>query len=459
MQAKIGLPPGGHGASSFLPAFIRHQVDKKILLVFGTRPEAIKMAPLVKTLQAQPAFDVKVCVTAQHRQMLDQVLNLFGIQPDYNLNLMQPGQDLYDITSGMLMGLKPVLSQWRQDAVLVHGDTSTTFAATLAAFYQRIRVGHVEAGLRTGDLYSPWPEEANRKLTRTLAQWHFAPTTTSRSNLRKVGIAPESIYVTGNTVIDALLQVKKKIVASAALLQQFETDFNFLDSTKKLVLVTGHRRENFGRGFEQICQTLAHIASSHADVQLVYPVHLNPQVQEPVRRLLGEVGNVHLIKPLDYLPFVYLMDRSTRILTDSGGIQEEAPSLGKPVLVMRSTTERPEAVQAGTVRLVGTNADEIAGQAGLLLGNIKAYEAMAFAHNPYGDGFACERIAQTLLADKSLFPLAPERSGRSIPLAPVQSSPGVPCPQRPNRPPTYWPWPSALRMPAVGRWTLKALNG
>lgn len=465
MQAKIGLPPDGHGASSFHPAFIRHQVDKrnfhdkKFLLVFGTRPEAIKMAPLVKPLQAQPAFDVKVCVTAQHRQMLDQVLNLFFIQPDYDLNLMKPEQDLYDITSGVLMGLKPVLSQWRPDAVLVHGDTSTTSAATLAAFYQRIRVGHVEADLRTGDLYSPWPEEANRKLTRTLAQWHFAPTTTSRSNLLKEGIAPESIYVTGNTVIDALLQVKKKIVASAALLQQFETDFNFLDSTKKLVLVTGHRRENFGRGFEQICQTLAHIASSHADVQLVYPVHLNPQIQEPVRRLLGEVGNVHLIEPLDYLPFVYLMDRSTLILTDSGGIQEEAPSLGKPVLVMRSTIERPEAVQAGTVRLVETNADEIAGQAGLLLGNIKAYEAMAFAHNPHGDGFACERIAQTLLADKSLFPLAPERSGRSIPLAPVQSSPGVPCPQRPNRPPTYWPWPSALRMPAVGRWTLKALNG
>ena len=434
-------------------------MTKKILLVFGTRPEAIKMAPLVKTLQAQPAFDVKVCVTAQHRQMLDQVLNLFDIQPDYDLNLMKPGQDLHDITSGVLTGLKPVLSQWRPDAVLVHGDTSTTFAATLAAFYQRIPVGHVEAGLRTGDLYSPWQEEANRKLTSTLAQWHFAPTTTSRSNLLKEGIAPESIYVTGNTVIDTLLQVKKKIVASAALLQQFETDFNFLDSTKKLVLVTGHRRENFGRGFEQICQALAHIASGHADVQLVYPVHLNPQVQEPVRRLLGEVGNVHLIEPLNYLPFVCLIDRSTLILTDSGGIQEEAPSLGKPVLVMRNTTERPEAVQAGTVRLVGTNADEIAGQAGLLLGNIKACEAMAFAHNPYGDGFACERIAQTLLADKSLFPLAPERSGRSIPLAPVQSSPGVPCPQRPNRPPTYWPWPSALRMPAVGRWTLKALNG
>ncbi|MDB5777784.1 MAG: hypothetical protein JWP79_2500 [Polaromonas sp.] len=394
-------------------------MTRKILLVFGTRPEAIKMAPLVKTLQAQPAFEVRVCVTAQHRQMLDQVLNLFDIEPDYDLNLMKPGQDLHDITSGVLMGLKSVLSEWRPDVVLVHGDTSTTFAAALAAFYQRIPVGHVEAGLRTGDLYSPWPEEANRKLTSSLAQWHFAPTDTSRNNLLKEGIASENIYVTGNTVIDALLQVRKKVVDSAALLQQFGTAFNFLDATKKLVLVTGHRRENFGQGFEQICQALARIASSHDDVQLVYPVHLNPQVQEPVRRLLGKVESVHLIEPLDYLPFVYLMDRSTLILTDSGGIQEEAPSLGKPVLVMRDTTERPEAVEAGTVRLVGTNADEIAGQAGLLLSNTDAYEAMAFAHNPYGDGFACERIAQALLADKRLFPLAPGWSGRPIPNVPA----------------------------------------
>jgi UDP-N-acetylglucosamine 2-epimerase (non-hydrolysing) len=376
---------------------------KKILLVFGTRPEAIKMAPLVKVLQAQPAFDVKVCVTAQHRHMLDQVLNLFEIQPDFDLNLMKPGQDLYDITSGVLLGLKSVLTQWRPDAVLVHGDTSTTFAASLAAFYQRIPVGHVEAGLRTGNLYSPWPEEANRKLTSALAHWHFAPTDTSRSNLLKEGISPETIHVTGNTVIDALLQVREKIVNSALLREQFKKDFSFLDPARRLVLVTGHRRENFGEGFEQICRALARIATSHADVQVVYPVHLNPQVQEPVRRLLGGVQNVHLIEPLDYLPFVYLMDQSTLILTDSGGIQEEAPSLGKPVLVMRDTTERPEAVEAGTVRLVGTDADEIASQAGLLLGNAEAYEAMAFAHNPYGDGFACERIAQALLADKSLF--------------------------------------------------------
>ena len=381
-------------------------MTKKILLVFGTRPEAIKMAPLVKMLQAQPAFEVKVCVTAQHRHLLDQVLSLFDIQPDYDLNLMKPGQDLYDITSGVLLGLKAVLTDCRPDAMLVHGDTSTTFAASLAAFYQRIPVGHVEAGLRTGNLYSPWPEEANRKLTSTLAQWHFAPTATSRSNLLTEGIAPEAIHVTGNTVIDALLQTRKKIVASALLRQQFEKDFRFLNPARRLVLVTGHRRENFGKGFEQICQALAGIAKTHADVEVVYPVHLNPQVQEPVRRLLGGVENVHLIEPLDYLPFVYLMDKSTLILTDSGGIQEEAPSLGKPVLVMRDTTERPEAVEAGTVRLVGTDAEEIASQANTLLGDAEAWPAMALAHNPYGDGFACERIAQALLADKSLFSTA-----------------------------------------------------
>lgn len=371
-------------------------MTKKILLVFGTRPEAIKMAPLVKLLQAQPAFNVKVCVTAQHRQMLDQVLHLFDIQPDFDLNLMKPGQDLYDITSGVLLGLKPVLAQWQPDAVLVHGDTSTTFAASLAAFYQRIPVGHVEAGLRTGNLYSPWPEEANRKLTSALAQWHFAPTATSRSNLLHEGVASEKIHVTGNTVIDALLQVREKIVTDAFMRQQFEKDFGFLDPAKRLVLVTGHRRENFGEGFENICQALAHIAKTHADVQVVYPVHLNPQVQEPVKRLLAGIGNVHLIEPLDYLPFVYLMDRSTLILTDSGGIQEEAPSLGKPVLVMRDTTERPEAVQAGTVKLVGTDVDTICEQVHALLSDEAYYKTMSQAHNPYGDGKACERIVQFL---------------------------------------------------------------
>jgi UDP-N-acetylglucosamine 2-epimerase (non-hydrolysing) len=372
---------------------------KKILLVFGTRPEAIKMAPLVKTLQAHNAFEVKVCVTAQHRHMLDQVLQLFDIQPDFDLNLMRPGQDLSDITSGVLLGLKPVLAQWRPDAVLVHGDTSTTFSASLAAFYQRIPVGHVEAGLRTGNLYSPWPEEANRKLTSVLAQWHFAPTATSRSNLLNEGVPSSAIHVTGNTVIDALLQVREKIVDSPQLRQQFAQDFSFLDPRKRLVLVTGHRRENFGDGFERICQALTRIAKNHADVQVVYPVHLNPQVQEPVRRLLGDIGNIHLIEPLDYLPFVYLMDKSTLILTDSGGIQEEAPSLGKPVLVMRDTTERPEAVEAGTVKLVGTDVDKIATEASTLLTDAQAYQAMAFAHNPYGDGQACQRIAQALLVE------------------------------------------------------------
>ena len=372
-------------------------MTKKILLVFGTRPEAIKMAPLVKTLQAQKAFEVKVCVSAQHRHMLDQVLQLFDIQPDFDLDLMRPGQDLSGITSRVLLGLNPVLTQWRPDVVLVHGDTATTFAASLAAFYQRIPVGHVEAGLRTGNLYSPWPEEANRKLTSVLTQWHFAPTATSRNNLLKEGVPSSAIHVTGNTVIDALLQVREKIDNSLQLRQQFDEDFGFLDPRKRLVLVTGHRRENFGDGFERICQALIRIAKDHADVQLVYPMHLNPQVQEPVRRLLGDIGNIHLIEPLDYLPFVYLMDKSTLILTDSGGIQEEAPALGKPVLVMRDTTERPEAVAAGTVKLVGTDVEKIATEASTLLTDAQAYQAMAFAHNPYGDGQACQRIAQALL--------------------------------------------------------------
>lgn len=369
----------------------------KTLFVFGTRPEAIKMAPLVKHLQAQPEFDVKVCVTAQHRQMLDQVLSLFDITPDFDLNLMKPGQDLTDITSGVLRGLKDVLSDSSPDVMLVHGDTSTTFAASLAAFYQRVSVGHVEAGLRTGNLYSPWPEEANRKLTSVLARWHFAPTTTSRDNLLAEGIAADHVHVTGNTVIDALLQVREKIRSDASLQNDFSRTFNFIDPEKRVVLVTGHRRENFGGGFERICHALARIAQGHPDVQVIYPVHLNPQVQEPVNRLLGNIDNVHLIEPLDYLPFVYLMDKATLILTDSGGIQEEAPSLGKPVLVMRDTTERPEAVNAGTVKLVGTDADRIVEQARILLTEANAYEAMAFAHNPYGDGQACQRIAQALL--------------------------------------------------------------
>lgn len=370
-----------------------------VLLVFGTRPEAIKMAPLVKALKANPAFDARVCVTAQHRQMLDQVLELFEITPEYDLNLMKPGQDLTDITVGVLQGLRTVFAEWKPDVVLVHGDTSTTFAASLAAFYQRIAVGHVEAGLRTGNLYSPWPEEANRKLTGVLANWHFAPTATSRDNLLREGVNPEMVHVTGNTVIDALLQVREKIKSDATLQQQFAEKFAFLDSSKRLILVTGHRRENFGGGFERICEALARIAQENTDVQVLYPVHLNPNVQEPVKRLLGRISNVHLIEPQDYLPFVYLMDKSTLILTDSGGIQEEAPSLGKPVLVMRDTTERPEAVAAGTVKLVGTDAETICGETTRLLNDQAAYQAMAFSHNPYGDGHTCERIVQALLAN------------------------------------------------------------
>lgn len=374
---------------------------KKILMVFGTRPEAIKMAPLVKHLEANPGFDAKVCVTAQHRQMLDQVLALFEIAPEFDLDLMRPGQNLTDITTGVLQGLQRVLAKWTPDVVLVHGDTSTTMAAALAAFYQRIPVGHVEAGLRTGNLYSPWPEEANRKLTGVLTRWHFAPTATSRDNLLAEGVAPDKVHVTGNTVIDALLQVRDRIKTDAALQRSFAKTFDFIDPNKRLVLVTGHRRENFGGGFERICEALARIAKTHEDVQVVYPVHLNPQVQEPVKRLLGGIQNVHLIEPLDYLPFVYLMDRSTLILTDSGGIQEEAPALGKPVLVMRDTTERPEAVAAGTVKLVGTDSVRIVAQTQALLNNAELYEIMARAHNPYGDGMACGRIAQVLLATQT----------------------------------------------------------
>ncbi len=370
----------------------------KILFVFGTRPEAIKMAPLVKYCQADQEFEVRVCVTAQHREMLDQVLALFDITPDFDLNLMRPGQDLTDITSGVLLGMKTVLAAWQPDAVLVHGDTSTTFAASLAAFYQRIPVGHVEAGLRTGNLYSPWPEEANRKLTGVLAHWHFAPTENSRANLQAELVPEEQIVVTGNTVIDALLQVRDKLRRDPALQGKYEEAFPFLQTDRRMVLVTGHRRENFGGGFERICEALAEIAASYPEVDIVYPVHLNPNVQAPVNRLLSGYSNIYLVSPQDYEPFVYLMDRSALILTDSGGIQEEAPSLGKPVLVMRDTTERPEAVDAGTVRLVGTDVERIVSETARLLEDEVAYAEMARAHNPYGDGLACERIARFLKA-------------------------------------------------------------
>ncbi|MDV5354319.1 UDP-N-acetylglucosamine 2-epimerase (non-hydrolyzing) [Kosakonia sp. SMBL-WEM22] len=368
----------------------------KVLTVFGTRPEAIKMAPLVHALAKDPDFEARVCVTAQHREMLDQVLNLFSIVPDYDLNIMRPGQGLTEITCGILQGLKPILEEFRPDVVLVHGDTTTTIAASLAAFYQRIPVGHVEAGLRTGDLSSPWPEEANRTLTGHLAMYHFAPTENSRQNLRRENVADERIFVTGNTVIDALFWVRDSVMNNPTQYEALAARYPFLDSKKKLVLVTGHRRESFGQGFEQICQALADIAAQHDDVQIVYPVHLNPNVSEPVNRILGPVENVFLIEPQDYLPFMWLMNHAWLILTDSGGIQEEAPSLGKPVLVMRDTTERPEAVDAGTVKLVGTDRQRILDEVTHLLNDNEAWQTMSRAHNPYGDGQACGRILHAL---------------------------------------------------------------
>ncbi|NCH89856.1 UDP-N-acetylglucosamine 2-epimerase (non-hydrolyzing) [Cronobacter dublinensis] len=368
----------------------------RVLTVFGTRPEAIKMAPLVHALAQDPAFDTRVCVTAQHREMLDQVLHLFSIVPDYDLNIMKPGQGLTEITCRILEGLKPILTEFRPDVVLVHGDTTTTIATSLAAFYQRIPVGHVEAGLRTGYLYSPWPEEANRTLTGHLAMYHFAPTELSRQNLLRENIPDARIFVTGNTVIDALITVRDRVMADEPLRLRLETQYPFLDGDKKMILVTGHRRESFGEGFEQICRALADIAAQNRDVQIVYPVHLNPNVTEPVNRILGHVENVVLIEPQEYLPFVWLMNHAWLILTDSGGIQEEAPSLGKPVLVMRETTERPEAVEAGTVRLVGTDTRRIVDEVTQLLHDDAAYQAMSHAHNPYGDGQACERILHAL---------------------------------------------------------------
>ncbi|HAS6160769.1 non-hydrolyzing UDP-N-acetylglucosamine 2-epimerase [Vibrio vulnificus] len=369
---------------------------KKVLTVFGTRPEAIKMAPLVHALAADERFEAKCCVTAQHREMLDQVLELFEITPDYDLNLMKAGQTLNEVTARILLELKPVLQEFKPDVVLVHGDTATTFAASLAAYYEQIAVGHVEAGLRTGNIYSPWPEEANRKLTGALTTYHFAPTETSKQNLLQENFAEENIFVTGNTVIDALLMVKEKIEQDADLKATLAAQFPYLDENKKLILVTGHRRESFGGGFERICEALAQTAKQHPEVQILYPMHLNPNVREPVNRILGSVENVLLIEPQQYLPFIYLMDRAHIILTDSGGIQEEAPSLGKPVLVMRDTTERPEAVAAGTVKLVGTDVEKIVSNLNTLITDSDAYQAMSFAHNPYGDGKACQRILDSL---------------------------------------------------------------
>lgn len=372
----------------------------KVLTVFGTRPEAIKMAPVVKAVAADPRLDGKVCVTAQHRDMLDQVLDLFELTPDWDLDLMRPGQSLHGLTARILTGLQPVLEEWRPHIVLVHGDTTTTLASTLAAFYSRVPVGHVEAGLRTGDLSAPFPEEANRVLADKICRLHFPPTARSKQNLLDEDIPSDGIVVTGNTVIDALLWVRERVRAANPEQDREALGPIFDLVTKqsdKLILVTGHRRESFGQGFQNICDALRTLAVRHPSVHLVYPVHLNPNVQKPVHETLSDLPNVHLLRPLDYRPFVRLMDRATFILTDSGGIQEEAPSLGKPVLVMRDVTERPEGVDAGTVRLVGTNTATIVAECERLLTSTEAFDAMRRAHNPYGDGEASQRICDAIV--------------------------------------------------------------
>ena len=373
---------------------------KKILLVFGTRPEAIKMAPLVKALQKDTEhFETRVCVTAQHRQMLDQVLEVFGITPEYDLNIMAPNQDLYDITAKVLMGLREVLKDFRPDTVLVHGDTTTSMAASLAAFYMQIPVGHVEAGLRTYNMLSPWPEEMNRQGTDRICTYYFAPTEQSKKNLLQENIDEKKIFITGNTVIDALLMAVDIISSTPGMEEKIAKEFQekgYTVGNREYILVTGHRRENFGEGFLHICKAIKELAALHPDMDIVYPVHLNPNVQKPVYELLSGVDNVYLISPLDYLPFIYAMQHSTLLLTDSGGVQEEAPSLGKPVLVMRDTTERPEAVEAGTVKLVGTDAEAIVSNVTALLQDKEMYKRMSETHNPYGDGQACERIMVAL---------------------------------------------------------------
>jgi len=383
-------------------------MKRKMLIVFGTRPEAIKMAPLVKEFEKKSDnFDLKVCVTAQHREMLDQVLELFEIVPDYDLDIMKPGQDLYDVTSNVLLGMKEVLSEFKPDVVFVHGDTTTTSGAALAAFYQQIKVAHVEAGLRTCDIYSPWPEEANRQITGVLSNYHFAPTSTSEHNLLKENKNPKSIVVTGNTVIDALYLALDKIKNNVDLKEKIVTaiedeihDDRFKLETSKFILVTGHRRENHGQGFINICRALKEIAVENPELSIIYPVHLNPNVQKPVNELLSDVNNIYLIKPMQYESFIYLMDKSYFIITDSGGVQEEAPSLGKPVLVMRDTTERPEALEAGTVKLVGTDSALIVKEATDLLTNSEAYQQMSKAHNPYGEGHACQKIVDFFMKEE-----------------------------------------------------------
>lgn len=369
---------------------------KKILLVFGTRPEAIKMAPLVKAFEKEEDIELKVCVTAQHREMLDQVLEVFDIKPDYDLDIMQSNQDLYDITANVLLKIKDVLDDFNPSIVLVHGDTTTTSTVALAAFYKKIRIGHVEAGLRTNNLYSPWPEEANRQITGVLANYHFAPTDNSKQNLIKENKDEKNIITTGNTVIDALFLALSKIEKSKELQTKIyltlKTQNINLQNNRNFILVTGHRRENFGRGFINICEALKIIAQKNQDIDIIYPVHLNPNVRGPVNKILSNVSNIQLIEPLGYESFVYLMSKSYMIITDSGGVQEEAPSLGKPVLVMRDTTERPEAVEAGTVKLVGTDKETIVNETQKLIDDIIEYEKMSKAHNPYGDGKASEKI-------------------------------------------------------------------
>lgn len=374
---------------------------KKILIIFGTRPEAIKMAPLVHCCDKDARVEYKVCVTAQHREMLDQVMDLFQIEPDFDLDVMTHGQTISEVTSKIILGLEPILKNYKPDIVLVHGDTSTTLAASLATYYQKISLGHIEAGLRTGNIYSPWPEEANRRLTSVITNYHFAPTLSSKENLVKEGVPEAEILVTGNTVIDALFWVKNKLEQDASLKLKMEEEFNYLDKNKKLILVTGHRRESFGPGFERICKALRKIAVSNSGIEILYPVHLNPNVQEPVNKFLKGLNNVFLIEPQKYLPFCYLMNKSEIILTDSGGIQEEAPSLGKPVLVMRDTTERPEAVDAGTVLLVGTDIDLIVNKVNMLLNDNHKYKKMSMAHNPYGDGSSCQRIVDHIISKLS----------------------------------------------------------
>lgn len=372
---------------------------KKILIVFGTRPEAIKMAPLVKEFKKNNNFETRVCVTAQHRQMLDQVLEIFEIVPEYDLNIMKAGQDLYDITANVLVGVRDVLADFKPDVVFVHGDTSTTFSASLAAYYSKVKVGHIEAGLRTYDIYSPWPEEGNRQLTGVLANYHFAPTVQSQKNLLKEGKEQNNIYVTGNTVIDALMYVLHRIESQPELKEKIKKKISSqysLNDNRKVILVTGHRRENFGQGFINICEGLKQIALNNPNIDIVYPVHLNPNVQKPVNQILSDIKNVYLIDPLQYEEFIYLMSQAYFIITDSGGIQEEAPSLGKPVLVMRDTTERPEALEAGTVKLVGCDKETLVLEAEKLLHDHSEYEIMSRAHNPYGDGHACLRIADIL---------------------------------------------------------------